>query len=71
MDWDEAFNYRPGLRVELKEQPGVCDTIASYEADMVPPIWLVHNPIPRYPHELRVIQLALIDSALTPQGRAK
>lgn len=35
-DWAEAFMYRPGQKVELKSQPGTFDTIASYEATMVP-----------------------------------
>lgn len=55
MDWDEAFAYRPGLLVERIAQPGTFDTIAQYEADLVPPIWLANDPIPRYPHELRII----------------
>ena len=54
-DWEEAFAYRPGQRVELKAQPGTFDTVASYEPMMVPPIWLVNDPKPRYAHELRVI----------------
>lgn len=55
IDWEEAFTYRQGQQVELKSQPGTFDTIASYEPTMVPPIWLVNDPKPRYPHELRVI----------------
>ncbi len=55
VDWEEAFTYRPGQKVELKTQPGTFDTIASYEPMMVPPIWLVNDPKPRYAHELRVI----------------
>ena len=55
LDWEEAFHYRPGQKVELKAQPGTFDIIASYEAMMVPPIWLVNDPRPRYAHELRVI----------------
>lgn len=47
--------YRPGQKVELKSQPGTFDIIASYEPMMVPSIWLVNNPRPRYAHELRVI----------------
>lgn len=47
--------YRPGQKVELKSQPGTCDIVASYEPMMVPPIWLVNDPRPRYAHELRVI----------------
>lgn len=55
IDWDEVFEFQPGLIVEFKSRPGVFDTIASYEPMMVPPIWLVNDPCPRYPHELRVI----------------
>lgn len=55
MDWDEAREYQPGLTVELKSKPGFVDTIAAYEPMMVPPIWLTHDPRPRYPHELRVV----------------
>lgn len=55
IDWEEAFMYRPGQKVELKSQPGTCDIIASYESMMVPPIWLVNDPRPRYAHELQVI----------------
>ena len=55
LDWEEAFIYRPGEKVELKSQPGTFDIIASYELTMVPPIWLVNDPRPRYAHELRLI----------------
>jgi hypothetical protein len=55
IDWDEAFEYAPGLLVELKAQPGVVDTIAGYDLMMVPPIWLENDPCPRYPHELQVV----------------
>jgi len=55
LDWEEAFIYRPGQKVELKSQPGTCDIIASYEPMMVPPIWLVNDPKPRYAHELQVV----------------
>lgn len=58
-DYEEAFTYRPGQKVELKSRPGTCDIVASYEPMMVPPIWLVNDPKPRYPHELQVISLAL------------
>lgn len=54
-DWDEAFVYRPGVLVERKAQPGSLDTIVQYEPDLVPPIELANDPIPRYPHELRVV----------------
>ena len=55
VDWEEAFEYRPGQKVELISQPGRFDEIASYEPMMVPPIWLATDPKPRYAHELRVI----------------
>ena len=55
VDWEEAFEYRPGQKVELISQPGSFDTIALYEPMMVPPIWLTKDPKPRYAHELRVI----------------
>lgn len=48
----EAFQYRPGQRVMLNQHPDVVDTIAEYDPQMVPPIWLVNDPKPRYPHEL-------------------
>lgn len=63
-DWAEAFMYRPGQKVELKSQPGTFDTIASYEGTMVPPIWLVDDPQPRYPHELRVVIHPVIEKTL-------
>lgn len=53
VDWEEAFMYRPGQKVELKSQPGTFDIVASYDPMMVPPIWLVNDPRPRYAHELR------------------
>lgn len=61
IDWEEAFMYRPGQKVELKSQPGTFDIIASYESMMVPPIWLVNDPRPRYAHELQVISSPDID----------
>jgi hypothetical protein len=68
LDWEEAFEYRPGQTVELKAAPGTFDTIADYEAMMVPPIWLVNDSRPRYPHELRVIpQPVMEDNPLRPQ----
>ena len=53
--WEEAFRFRPGQIVELKSQPGTFDIVATYEAMMVPPIWLVNDPKPRYAHALAVI----------------
>jgi hypothetical protein len=70
IDWEEAFKYRPGQKVELSAQPGTFDIIASYEAMMVPPIWLVNDPKPRYAHELRVISHPLIEMALEKIGSA-
>ena len=61
IDWEEAFMYRSGQKVELESQPGSFDIIASYEPMMVPPIWLVNDPRPRYAHELRVIADSDID----------
>jgi hypothetical protein len=55
IDWDEMFEYLPGTVVELEDQPGVLYEIDGYEAMMVPPIWLVNDPRPRYPHELRIV----------------
>lgn len=55
-DWQEAIQFRPGQRVELKRQPGVFDTIAAYDPMMVPPISLKNDPVPRYPEELRLIR---------------
>lgn len=54
-DWQEALRFRPGQKVELKRQPGVFDTVASYDPMMVPPISLVNDPMPRYPEELRPV----------------
>ncbi|MBD2091410.1 hypothetical protein H6F67_16325 [Microcoleus sp. FACHB-1515] len=55
IDWDEMFEYLPGTTVELKAIPGVLHQIDYYEAMLVPPIWLVGDPRPRYPHELRIV----------------
>ena len=55
IDWDEMFEYLPGTTVELKIKPGVLYQIDYYEATLVPPIWLVNDPRPRYPHELRIV----------------
>jgi hypothetical protein len=54
-DWDEAWEYQPGFTVEIRSQPGTLHTIESYDPMMVPPVWLADDPMPRYPHELRVI----------------
>ncbi|WOD40260.1 hypothetical protein [Nodosilinea sp. E11] len=58
-DWDEMFEYLPGTVVELDDQPGLLYEIDCYEAAMVPPIWLVNDPRPRYPHELRIVSRQL------------
>ena len=55
IDWDEMFEYLPGTMVELKDNPGVWHQIDYYEATMVPPIWLVNDPRPHYPHELQIV----------------
>lgn len=55
VDWDELFEYLPGTLVELVDQPGTHYAIEGYEATMVPPIWLIDDPRPRYPHELRIV----------------
>lgn len=55
VDQEEALNYRPGQRVELKANPGVVDIIAEYDPMMVPSIWLVNDTKPRYPHELNLL----------------
>lgn len=55
IDWDEMFEYLPGTVVELKSKPGTLYRIDYYEATLVPPIWLVDDPRPRYPGELRVV----------------
>ena len=57
----EALLYHPGQRVELKQRPGVIDTIAEYDPMMVPPIWLVNDPQPRYPEELNLLSKPLRD----------
>lgn len=56
VDQEEAIAFQPGLKVELKQRPGVVDTIAEYDPLMVPPIWLQNDPQPRYPEELRLIK---------------
>lgn len=55
IDWDEMFEYLPRTTVELKATPGVLYQVDYYEATMVPPVWLVGDPRPRYPHELRIV----------------
>jgi hypothetical protein len=54
-DQQEALKYRPGTRVELKSCPGAVDIVAAYDPMMVPPIWLVNDPKPRYPEELTLL----------------
>jgi hypothetical protein len=55
LEWEEAWDYQPGFTVELKSEPGALHTIESYDPMMVPPVWLADDPMPRYPHELKVI----------------
>lgn len=55
IDWDELFEYLPGTLVEQVDEPGILYEIDCYEATLVPPIWLVNDPRPRYPHELRIV----------------
>lgn len=61
-DQEEALQYQPGQRVELKTRPGVVDVIAEYDPMMVPPIWLANDPKPRYPHELNLLPKPVIGS---------
>ncbi len=53
--WDEAWDYQPGFSVEIKASPGKLHIVESYDPMMVPPVWLADDPMPRYPHELKVI----------------
>jgi hypothetical protein len=56
--WSEAQEmaiYRPGQKVELKNRPGIVDTIIAYDPMMVPPTILAIDPQPRYPEELILI----------------
>ncbi|QUS61585.1 hypothetical protein [Synechocystis sp. PCC 7338] len=55
IDWDEMFEYLPGTIVELNSEPGVLYQIDCYKTCMVPPIWLVGDPRPRYPHQMRIV----------------
>lgn len=57
----EALQYRPGQRVALKQRPGAVDVIAEYDPMMVPPVWLVGDPQPRYPEELILLSEPLTD----------
>jgi hypothetical protein len=49
----EAKDYPPGTPVELKQQPGKIYIVEEYDPLMVPPVWLVNDPLPHYPHELK------------------
>lgn len=64
IDWDEMFEYLPGMVVELKNKPGEMHQIDYYEATMVPPIWLVDDPRPRYPSELRIVSRQAVQVCL-------
>lgn len=63
----EALKYRPGQRVELKQRPGVVDTVAEYDPMMVPPIWLANDPQPRYPEELNLLPNPVTNWFKSPQ----
>lgn len=62
IDWDEMFEYLPGTVVELVNQPGIPKKIDYYEATMVPPIWLMDDPRPHYPHELHILSRRTIQA---------
>lgn len=57
----EALEYRPGTKVQLKQCPGVVDIIAEYDPMMVPPVSLVNDPKPRYPEELELLARPMIE----------
>ena len=50
----ESFQYRKGIPVELKQEPGKICFIEEYDPMMVPPIWIVDDPKPHYPEELNL-----------------
>jgi hypothetical protein len=56
------------------DKPGTIYEIDCYEATLVPPIWLVNDPRPRYPDELRIVSrqparvCALAPTSLTPRA---
>lgn len=50
----EAREYRKGIPVELKQNPGKIYFIEEYDPIMVPPIWLVDDPKPHYPDEINL-----------------
>jgi hypothetical protein len=54
----EIAEYRPGQKVEIKQRPGVIDTVIAYDPMMVPPVVLEIDPQPRYPEELTLISQA-------------
>jgi hypothetical protein len=70
IDRQEAHQYRAGQRVELKQRPGVVDIIAEYDSMMVPPIWLVNDPQPRYPEELNLLP-TVVPNWLSPKPAVK
>ena len=54
----EALEYAQGTPVQIKDKPNSLYIVAEYDPMMVPPIWLVNDPIPHYPHELeRIVDL--------------
>jgi hypothetical protein len=67
----EALQFRPGQRVQLKSNPSVVDTIAEYDPMMVPPIWLANDPKPRYPHELNLVTSPTLGNRLLKFSRAR
>lgn len=70
LERQEASEYRSGMRVELKQRPGVVHIIAEYDSMMVPPIWLANDPQPRYPEELNVLP-NIIPNWFAPGGRSR
>ena len=61
LDHQEELQYRAGASVQLKQRPGVVDIIAEYDPMMVPPIWLVNDPKPRYPEELELVSRPVLE----------
>jgi hypothetical protein len=72
--WSEAREmaiYRPGQKVEIKNCPGVIDTVIAYDPMMVPPVILASDPQPRYPEELVLVaQAATAFDWLKPWAKA-
>jgi len=54
----EAREYAKGTPVKLRSKPDRLYIVDEYDPMMVPPIWLVNDPMPHYPHELdRIVDL--------------